>query len=155
MKKLLALFALTLALTAGAQQYQQIATGWNGTNGWTNTVLASSGAIATNPVNATYMVSATKYGDVGVMATHHIMAAGTGNSNATFWFRPSVDGTNFDSVALWVFRVDPNGTTKQVGLTNFTLGNYGYLHFWGVSNASATALTNVEVRWVLKPKRNG
>lgn len=79
---------------------------------------------------------------VGVNATFHLTAAGTGTNH--FMFQRSYDGTNSWETVLDVQKV-ANGTTAVLFNTNFTVSDYGYVRCY-VTNKTGGITTNLALR---------
>lgn len=121
--------------------------GLDGTN--VNAILTGSAI-----TNYYQMVSATKYGDVGVFLQFKLMTAGSGAVTALL--DGSADGVNW-MTNYATLAVTANGTTTVNGYTNITMNSLGYLRFNALTNANTgTAIaTNILVRIVYKPSRFG
>jgi hypothetical protein len=157
MKRLYAILAAAAIICAAhlapAQQYSTFYVSSNGVatmtlDGGTNTVTALK-------TNSFYIVPLTKYGDVGLefQFTHHTAGA---TSNLLFNIWESLDGTSKPTLApRYVIALTATGTTAVRAVTNFTVGPVGYLLLEPANTNAALVFTNVQVRYVPKPKRFG
>jgi hypothetical protein len=144
MKKLLLVVALGFAVFAAqAQQYTigQIAC--------TNIVYDN----VTQTSNMGSAVTVTRYDEIGVQASYQCSGAETGNT--IFTFVGSVDGTNYATTSPWSMSVLNNGNTLVCTNATFNVGAVGYIKLLSIqcANTDAVNVTNITVRYSLKPSR--
>jgi len=100
-------------------------------------------------------IALTRYEDIGIWWSFKMSAAAT--DNMTLTFKKSIDGTTYATTGGPSFVVAATGATTVNFVTNFTLGPVGYLKVDSIQNANgaAVALTNLYLKIVTKPRRNG
>ena len=142
MKRLMSMMGLGLALSAGAQSYY-----WYDLE-VTNNVPDNS----TTATNLGSVISATRYGEIGLSASF-TLADGDGTNACVFVWGKSLDGTNFWERFIWT--ILPNGTNATVGTNvSVSLGALGYVRLLSVSNGTnGAAMTNLVVGYAFKPAR--
>jgi len=139
-----ALLALS-APRAAAQQY--LSSPVAGLAAGTNNIPATT----TSNYNAT--IGLTKYGDAAL--TINFKLTGSGTENVITTVDQSVDGTNWETKAPFLWTNAANGTTLVSVTTNMNVGAVGYLRLKSINNGSAQAVTNLQFLVTVKPKRNG
>lgn len=140
MKKFIAIIAgLAICAAAHAQYSLQTTT----LNGGTNNVAASTTNSVTAPV-----IAATRASDVALQATFKL--TGSGTSAVVFVFDESIDNSNWESASR-TLSVTAAGTSTVSNVGNYTLGGAGYLRLSSVQNPNAAAITNLVLKYSLKP----
>lgn len=142
------LVALVTVVTASAQQYGVIGT------------IAGGGtyngpASGTTNINGT--ITATKWAEFALAIDFALV--GAGSTALDIAWTTSVDGTNWATTkdpyrAGW-FSITPNGTSAVSWNTNITMNSVGYWKMTWITNGSASAITNLSIRAIGKPKRQG
>lgn len=152
-KNLLALLAVALLVTLPAAA-QQIATpsisanntNLNGGNTSTQCIAAAEARIYNAPF------SIARYDGCAIQLSAKLMD--TGSSAITACFDASIDNTNWVTPYTFV-TVTANGTTSVSSGTNLVNQHWQFLRLRYVTNASNAVLTNLNVQYILKPRRNG
>ena len=142
MTRWLGVVVLGLALGAAGQSYY-----WYDLE-VTNNVPDNS----TTATNLGSVISATRYGEIGLSASF-TLADGDGTNACVFVWGKSLDGTNFWERFSWT--ILPNGTNATVGTNvSVSLGALGYVRLLSVSNGTnGAAMTNLVVGYAFKPAR--
>lgn len=135
------LMLLLCCFTAQAQQYQS------------TTLLDDVIINASTTSNYTASVTLTKHDNVALLWQFKHMGAGTDNCILTL--EQSIDGTNWETTNKKTITVAATGTTQVNVVTNLSMGAVGYLRVKSVQNGVADVLTNLTVKVVTKPKKNG
>lgn len=143
--------ALALASVASAQQFTLTSISANNTNlNGGNTSTQAIAAASANIYNASFSIA--RYDGTAIQLAAKLMGAGT--SAITACFDASADGTNWVTPYTFV-TVNANGTTAVCSGTNLVNQHWQFLRLRYVTNASNEVLTNLQVQYVLKPRRNG
>jgi len=151
----LALAAVSVSAQQLAVSYVSIGnTNLNGGNTSSNVIAAASAVTYTKGVSVTdnALISLAKYDGCAISVSSALMGAGT--SAVTAMFDASNDGTNWVTPYTFV-TYNANGTTAAGSGTNLVSQHWQYLRLKYITNASNAVLTNLNVNYVLKPKRNG
>jgi hypothetical protein len=145
---------LLCGFAARAQQYSAAAVAitngatikFDGSSTTNQTVAAST----LQPVNDT--ITLTKYDQVGFQVSFKLMAAGTAPVPLVFAW--SGDGTTWVP-NYFTMSITPNGTTMVQGINWTNVGPVGYMQFTSISNNNNSPITNLMIKPLLKPSRNG
>ena len=143
MKKFLALIAFAAGLFAAAEVQAQLAS--------TAPSLFQIPATTISNLASPIVLDIRRQQNVAVLVSSK-QATGSDTSVIGYKFVPSVDGTTEAAApALWLAKA-ANGTTAVTISTNFaSLGGYPYLILTQVTNGAATVLTNLSVKYWVKP----
>lgn len=139
----LVLLAFTALFTANAMAQQ-----------YAVTTVSYVGGLTTNQVVTTdsAAITLTKYEDVGLYFS--FVGDGAATDNVVFTFKKSIDGSNYATIGGPAFAIPATGTTAVHWVTNFNAGPVGYLKLDSVANGAAVNLTNLVIKYSLKPKRS-
>jgi hypothetical protein len=144
-----ALLCAFAPVKASAQQYGL--TSLSATN--------KQGVAVTNTYEATgNVIGVAKHDQVAILIGAELMASGT--STSLWEFAYSIDGTtnfaNFGSGGgLIPIVLTHTDTTPDYFVTNINVGAIGYLGLRRIGNNGTQILTNITVKYAVKPKRNG
>jgi len=129
---------------AAAQQYGILSQLYDG---GTNNIAATT----TNSAVAK-IIGVTKYDDLALDIKFSLTGAGT--SNIVFKLDEGTDGVNWLANTRTI-TMAANGTNAVYLPTNYTVNAMGYLRLNVVENPATNAITNLQIRAYVKPKRNG
>lgn len=105
--------------------------------------------VATTATNAyTKLIVAEKRAEVGLLLSFKGTGADTGV--VTLVLQRSLDNSTW-STTTQRYAVTANGTSTVTFVTNVTAGAVGYLRVAAIENACTNAITNVVVKYSLKP----
>jgi hypothetical protein len=142
MKKILPILLLTLAGAVSASA--QIVTTQSTLNGGTNNIAATSANVL---LAGQYPI---RGGNTGVQLSGKLTGAGT--SAVTIALDTSVDGANWNLLTHTLV-LTAAGTTAVTKVSNVDFGGIAYLRVNYVTNANATAVTNLNFKFTNKPGR--
>jgi len=132
------------ALSARAQQYDILATLYAG---GTNNVAA-----ATTNSTAAKVIGVSKYDEIAIDVK--LKLTGSGTSDIVFKLDEGLDNSNWLANRRTI-TVTPTGGTAVYFCTNITVNSLGYLRLNVIENPNATAITNLQIRAYVKPRRSG
>lgn len=133
---LLALVGLAATVQAGLKT-----TGFTGAS--TNNIAATSQSNYTSQAAIVLTGSKSCY----LQTTFNL--TGSGTSAVTFFVDRSVDNSSWQTNVM-SFSVTPAGTATVQGGTNFDSGGCAYFRIGAITNASATAVTNLVIKYYYK-----
>jgi hypothetical protein len=141
-KNMLALIAfMALAFTAHAQSYNQ------------GSILGGTANSPASTDNTTYyttnstVIPCTKATEIALQLEHKLQGAGT--SAVVARFDESVDGITWTASTRLMTNTSA-GTTLVSKTQTFTVGAVGYIRLASINNSSATAVTNLIVKYAFK-----
>jgi len=140
----LCLLTLFVIPAAEAQQYDILSTLYAG---GTNNLAA-----ATTNSTAAKVIGLAKYDQVAIDIKFKLVGSGT--SDVVFKLDEGLDNSNWVANKRTI-AVTANGTGTVYFCTNYTVDTTGYLRLNVVENPNASAITNLQIRAYVKPRRNG
>lgn len=114
---------------------------------------ASITAGATTNYNT--VINVTKWDEIALQLSYKLAAATANNSNVTVTLSRSLDGVNWGTADKLVFTLAANSTNQVSTITNIDTGSIGYYRLDSIANANTNTMTNILVRFAVKPKRQG
>jgi len=105
---------------------------------------AITGATTNNTTFTSGAIFVGKQSQVALQVSAALDGAGT--TTVGFKVEQSVDGSNFADSAHEL-ALTPNGTNTVYSLTNYSVGGYGWLRLAGGTNANASSVTNIVLKY--------
>jgi hypothetical protein len=138
-------FLLFIIPQVHAQQYDILATLYAG---GTNNVAA-----ATTNSTAAKVIGLAKYDEVAIDVKFKL-TGGTGTDSVVFKLDEGLDNSNWLANRRTI-SVAASGTNTVYFCTNMTVNSLGYLRLNVIENSNTNAITNLQIRAYVKPRRSG
>lgn len=138
------LFIGGLTCQVHAQQYDVLTTAYSG---GTNNLAA-----ATTNSTAAKVIGLAKYDQVAIDVKFKLIGSGT--SAVVLKLDEGLDGSNWVANTRTI-SITAAGTSTVYFCTNYTVDSVGYLRLNVIENPNASAITNLQIRAYVKPRRSG
>lgn len=150
MRQLIAVIAALTLFAVGAQ-----AQGNYRSTGLLSSTATVTAAATTNYATAAYTIDTTKWDELGLTLSFKLGAATANSSNVVVTFSKSTDNVKWTTVGDFVWTVAANSTNEVVAYTNLDMETVGYLRLDSINNQNTNAMTNIVLRYTVKPKGRG